>query len=440
MLEWASPQQRRRVRNFLYNVGLSEEDVDSLPAPFLVVVTAILLGRGSPLPPPEEEEEEEWLPPPPDLEWRNGKYVLSDETQERVRRVRLLGRRVQFPFYVAPSSHYGTSVGEGLFSLLHLVRGRLLTQFVGRVSTESISLYIEGSDMRRDYVIETIVGARKYVINPLVDGDRRVGGVMAFINEPSRPPLSTGSRVRTTDGRGAVVRGRFQHLTGTIPLAFDEGGEGQHPVSKLLDVDASIANAAWFDFPLPLSSLYEPTGETTEDGHHVFRRTEKQESLLRLPLSELLLTHEFFSDTLAWYRMDRAMAKANLIPGSVVFLRPDVYPGLAREGLVVSWNGERAKVRHHVLPRASRVLPPRILCGLASRCDAKCEGGGCAKCEYVPFPVVCACRDVRPDEEILCLYTRRPHPSRGVGCTLSLPEDLLPPVSFMPPPPDVERV
>ena len=43
MLEWASPQQRRRVRNFLYNVGLSEEDVDSLPAPFLVVVTAILV-------------------------------------------------------------------------------------------------------------------------------------------------------------------------------------------------------------------------------------------------------------------------------------------------------------------------------------------------------------------------------------------------------------
>ena len=118
----------------------------------------------------------------------------------------------------------------------------------------------------------------------------------------------------------------------------------------------------------------------------------------------------------------------------VVFLKPDVYHGLDRTGVVTeSREGRRGRltVRHTVAAHTWWRLPETILVGKARQCKS-CQTKDdpfCGKCLSVPFPVVHACADIAKGQELLSLYNERDKEDRrldrGLGCALH-DEDLRP--------------
>ena len=96
----------------------------------------------------------------------------------------------------------------------------------------------------------------------------------------------------------------------------------------------------------------------------------------------------------------------------VVFLKPDVYHGLDRTGVVTeSREGRRGRltVRHTVAAHTWWRLPETILVGKARQCKS-CQTKDdpfCGKCLSVPFPVVHACADIAKGQELLSLYNER---------------------------------
>lgn len=336
---------------------------------------------------------------------------------------------VRYPAFVRPSSHNGRDVGMGLYSLLPIQRGQLVFQFTGTVhSPPNFSNFLKKNPRRQEYCIRSFHGTREYIINPLANADTEVDSThfAAFMNEPSPPPWTEGDIVRY-GVRNVIVR-KYEEGMYTVEYA-DGRTAAVHPSDltnhpHLPSMDRVFeSNCMWYDFPVPLSDLYRPTGYAREG--YEYERTDANECVLRWSVAELTKAFSVFSDTAGVYRIGPATLPQH---GHLIFLKEHVFEGLERYGLVVRCRPSYLLVRHTVRSLSGWRLPHRVVAGKASFCDrCKTEDDPlCRVCRVVPFPCVYACKDVGMGDEFLCLYSSRIK-SRGHPCREPLtPETMRP--------------
>lgn len=339
---------------------------------------------------------------------------------------------LQSPVVVAPAQHFGRSVGQGLFAVVPLHRGQLLFPFTGSVHGGDTTAYVNKTKARREYCIRIRYGPRAYAINPLTaEGRVHPDHIAAFMNEPSPPPWKLGSVV-AHGGRNGVVRG-YSHTTGTYEIEF---------ARRTLEVPASEvtshplqppaqtvfeANCHWYDFPVPLAGLYAPT-RARRGSEYVWRRRGTK-AIVEYEWTLKEFASHFTSVLLpdeGVFRLDKHRLPE---PGTLVFLNDECFAGLRRASLVVQTARSHVRVRHAVSPSTAWRLPGTVLAGKATRC-ASCRDDDdplCAKCTWVPFPLVHACKDLSPGQELLCLYSTRVA-SRGLACARPLDDDDLMPM------------
>ena len=282
--------------------------------------------------------------------------------------------------YVRPSEHYGTSVGKGFFALLALPKGQMLMQFTGRLYKDT-KAFDKGNRMRRDYSIGATYGTHKLRINPLREDDAAIDdhNPVGYINEPSALPKRR------------------------LP-----------PSAR----DVSRANVDWIDFPVPLPTLYRATRKK-KGTFYVFRRR-LDASIVPLEWHRSTLSSNFTSFTDCRTGIFKAFKgmHVHIKPGYVLFMHEERFRGLERYGLVTTVKRDTIIVQHYVLHTWSWRLPRRVLAGKLHTCAA-CRKGvddpACANCVMVPFPLVLACRDIAPDDELLCVYAQT-IASRGARC------------------------
>jgi hypothetical protein len=324
---------------------------------------------------------------------------------------------VRNPGFVQQSSHNGKSVGLGLFSLLSIRRGQCVFQFTGSVhQPENFSNYLKKNAGRRDYCIKVFYGIKEYIINPLMNNDAEVNPnhFAAYMNEPSPPPWKQGDLAKH-GVRNVLIHDYDGEYTIEYANGLKDfvqpGNLTNHPLHR--QVDASFeSNCLWYDFPVPLTDLYKPTMKRRGE-EYVYKRTDKDECVIRWSTSDLMKAFSAFSDTKAVYRM----GNVTLQPGHIVLLKENVFQGLHRYGEVVEAKGSHILVRHIVQPSVVWRLAQRVLVGkhkLCSSCKLQ-DNPRCQKCSVVPFPLVHACKDIDPGEEFLCLYSSQIK-SRGLPC------------------------
>lgn len=392
-----------------------------------------------------------------DVEWirHRRKGSLSTQLSQRIIRCRLNHWPMHRIVYVRPAQHHGTSVGLGAFAMIHLKRGHLLFQFTGRVVVGG-RCFLSKHQMRQDYCIEFQHGVDSLTVTPLTDDDHapHPDNVAAFINEPSAPPWGPGDTASVA-GRRATIR-RYDYRTGTYEVEYARGSMERvdaldldpHP-SQPTAQRVFEANVFWYDFPVPLASLYTPRrgaprgpsrpgadgdGGVDGSGLLVYRRTASRTATVRWPVAAFLKAFNGYSDRTGIYKMERRVALETLARGHMVYMAETVFRGLERYGVVMGLganrDGERTTVtvRHVVTANTLWRLPRTVLASKVARCAAcqRLDDPSCERCTVVPFPLVYACRDIYPGQELLCLYSTRIR-SRGVPCRTPLQdEDLLP--------------
>ena len=334
--------------------------------------------------------------------------------------------------YVKPAHHYGTHVGNGMFALVPLHRGQFLFQFTGfLLSPETKHMK---NDMRRDYSMIAQYGAGKVTVVPLNDDETTVSSnhFAGFINEPSPPPWKDAESVRV-GGRHGIVRD-YHFQTGTYDVEFEGGGTESVAVQDVRHVhppassDVYEANCMWYPFPVPLHDAYVPSGQR-RGGDYVFQRTSSAAVRYVWKKPDILSAFSSFSDGTGIYKLTKSI---RLAAGMMVYLKDvNVFPGLERYGLItdVSSTGHLT-VTHVIASHTSWRLPQLIYAAkfkVCSTCKKEGDDAACRRCVTIPFPMVYACKNIRPDEELLCLYNDERDKERGIGCVRALQDD-----DFMP--------
>lgn len=324
------------------------------------------------------------------------------------------------PVFVAPSTHYGTPIGDGLFSLVPLLQGQLLCQFTGTVHPPSKTFWKRGA--RLQYGLAAQHGAHRFLVDPL---DERTGSttvhpthVAALINEPSPPPVTVGTFAThgPTGRKGRVAR--HDAKTGLYEVEFAHGPDELVFPDDLVDGDATQhsfrANCVWVDFPAPLA-LYRHA-RTRPDGMHVYvlPRQRTQECTVVYRVGELSAV---FDGVVNEARGRHALVPADVADGDVLTLRAGVLTALRRQALVFIRDHATVVVQHILDEEHWWRLPERVMAGTLTPCGRCTEDGDCAHCVRVAFPTVHTCADVAPGEELLCLYdTSRLVKRRGLPC------------------------
>lgn len=359
-----------------------------------------------------------------DVEWiRYKRGAPSVELSRRVQICQKNGWGMQRIVYVKPSTHYSTPVGNGLFTLIPFFRGQLIMQFTGSVHPDSESFV--KNKKRRDYVLRSTYGELHFVINPLIEdatGSTVVANIAAYINEPSPPPWKRGSTVLHAS-RTATVSS-YSHKAGMYTLSNVNGGVSRvraidvsHAPGRRPDRDTFESNTMWYNFPVPVKTLYRPT-KRTRGGAYVYRRR-PHTSIVAFDWSRNGFETRFTSFTDCKTGIFKTQAGSRIQAGHVVFMEEELFRGLERYGVVLKLKSHTITVQHYVLPDVVWRLPSTVLVGKLRVCSA-CRVSDdplCTKCTVVPFPLVHACKDISADEELLCLYGSR-IASRGLPCTI----------------------
>lgn len=440
----ASPDVKIRIRTLLEEYGMYDAragvDILKLPDEIIAVVYTLAHGGKAYLPTPDLMTQRlafaARVPNVAEIRWlaRRHDGVLTPQLEETLKRCKRNGWSVVKPCYIRPAVHHGVDIGLGLFSLIRMQRGHMICQFTGRAhrihgrnereKKTNRTAWYNASQGRLDYAIEVKHGVHDYFINPLDSADRfpLSHNHAAYINEPSPPPWRPGDVVRVRKAsRNAVVR-TLHHETGRYTVEYADGQRVTVAASDLMDhalrdvqraAVESSANCMWYDFPVPLPHLYEPTGTTrTADEQQVWmRRTRHTSCTLTFSEDELLKAYDMYSDGTGFFTLTASRIRKRLQTGHVLVLNDDVHRGLNRHGHVQAMSTRReVSVVHSVHDNTAWRLPRRILAANVGS-------------EFVPFPTVHLCRDVAPNEELLCLY-EKPDETRGAGCGIMDASDL----------------
>lgn len=431
----SSAHTQERVRSFLRTVeghDVDRVDLATVPMEVVHVLYVILDGRIPPTPRDEsivlfedyKRDLKKKLGPTryTDLLWLNRRAPAPTKSlRSRIDACKTNGWISAPPLYVKPITHNGRDVGLGLFCMIPIFRGQMICQFTGRVHAihgatkqqrdKNQRLYYQKNSGRLNYAILMDHGIHSYIVNPLTEADTHVkaDNIAAYMNEPS-PPQGT---VVHVNGRNAVVM-EYDFKTATYDVEYADGRRervdrvGPHPLTP----SSTVANAMWYDFPVPLRDLYVPTGRTRGSGYE-YRFTGKRQVVLQH--TNVPQTFAAYSDTTGVYQIGSSHPPP---VKSVVLLKEHVHRGLDRAGLVLQSSRTGLHVSHTVASHTWWRLPKTILVGKVKRC-ASCKANddpSCTECHSIPFPTVHACTDIPKDHELLCLYSK-PTATRGSGCT-----------------------
>lgn len=315
------------------------------------------------------------------------------------------------PTFVRPSQHFGRPVGEGLFALAPFARGQMIMQFTGAIHRRSTGkAFMKGK--RRDYVIEMRYMGREFTIDPLdAATHQRVEppNYAAYINEPSPPPFARMTNARHEPMRRNVLVHRYDHKRGVVRVEFADGRrEDVSPEDLSTDATRATtaplpyrANCSWFDFPVPLQDLYHKT-RVKDNGICVYTRTSLHACTVTFRgADEIISTFEAHTNQAYSFEMRRDRV-GKIATGDVLTLRDEQMEGLRRHGVVVRVRENEWDIHLRLKPDAAYKLPRIVYAGSLGEMD-------------VPFPCIYACSDIRPGEELLCLYSN-PLSTRGTGC------------------------
>lgn len=344
----------------------------------------------------------------------------------RDRRTRAVG--AEFPVVTRPATHYGTSVGNGLFLVMDVHHGTPLGQFTGRIRRAvgpGVAVVARGlsraeARRRKEYALRFPYLAHDYVVDPLADGPVRA---CALINEPSALPA--GAPVRHQGRPVRLEGGSIRYPDdGRVEARLLGAGEKYVPVAELEGLqDVHAANAVWHRPFVGLEGFYRAEG-AVEEHIQVFERDFGYDAATRTfrpdgcPISAVwrmsLAASKWLFDKVAPARSTPCAFQpyAARTPATGDVLRRYVGDGpdddrrhtmdaLEEFAVVVRYDSHSRKVEIRVFLNLQYdwLLPLRQLAGLVEGTE-----------EYVAFPWVIACRPgsgdtvARAGSELLVRY------------------------------------
>jgi hypothetical protein len=293
----------------------------------------------------------------------------------------------------------------------------MILQFTGAVyDVSSGKRFMVGR--RQDYVINMRYKGRDFTLDPLdplTHSHVHSPHYAAYINEPSPPPFANMTNARHEPSKRNVLVHRYDHANGRIRIEFPDGRkENVEPEALSTEATRAVqqlpyrANCAWFDFPVPLDDLYKKI-KVKENGLCVYRRTNKHACTVtfREP-AEMVKAFESHTNQAYSFEMHRLRVD-RIVVGDILTLRDERLEGLRRHGVVTRvTSGGGWEVHFRLNPEASWRLPRIVYAGASS-----------TRGYDVPFPCVYACSDIRPGDELLCLYDDA-LATRGLRCRVLL--------------------
>lgn len=317
------------------------------------------------------------------------------------------------PVYVRPSAHFGRGVGDGLFALAPFFRGQMILQFTGAVyDLSSGKKFMVGR--RQDYVINMRYNGRDFTLDPLDPTTHHhvhPPHYAAYINEPSPPPFAKMTNARHEPSKRNVLVHHYEHKNGRIRIEFPDGRK-EYVQPEALSTEATRAlqhlpyraNCAWFDFPVPLDDLYRKV-TVKENGLCVYKRTNRHACTVTFRgIDEMVTAFEGHTNQAYSFEMHRSRID-KIVVGDVLTLRDERMEGLRRHGTVTRVSTMSGwEVYFRLKPDTAWRLPRIVYAGTSSTHGYD-----------VPFPCIYACSDIRPGDELLCLYADA-LATRGLGC------------------------
>ena len=299
-------------------------------------------------------------------------------------------------------------------ALVPFFRGQFLTQFTGTLHERvGNTFYQRGGAPTTS---SRCARGRAYVVDPLdAETSTRVVHTAAYINEPSAPPFArmTNARHEATGATCSSTATSWRRASSTsssptararVPpeaLSTEETRRDPRPPYR--------ANCMWYDFPAPLEDLYAYRRD--RHGMRLYRRTTAHACEVDFrDAAQILAVFEAHTNLAYTFELTRARI-ARIEVGDVLTLRDEVFHALHRNGVVVARTPLRVRF---VLNADEAFRLPDVAYAATS-----------AAGDDVPFPVVHACADVVPGQELLCLYAQ-PIAGRGAACAPPL-DDFLPP-------------
>jgi len=317
------------------------------------------------------------------------------------------------PVYVRPSVHFGRGVGDGLFALAPFYRGQMILQFTGTVYGQSSGKrFMVGR--RQDYVIDIRYRGMNFTLDPLDSATHQhvqSPHYAAYINEPSPPPFANMTNARHEPSKRNILVHRYHHANGRIRIEFPDGRrENVEPEALSTEATRAVqqlpyrANCSWFDFPVPLDDLYNKI-KVKENGLCVYKRTHRHACTVAFrDANELVAAFEGHTNKAYSFEM-HATRVEKIVVGDVLTLRDECMEGLRRHGVVTRvTSGGVWEVYFRLKPDVALRLPRIVYAGTS-----------CSRGYDVPFPCIYACSDIRPGDELLCLYADT-HATRGLRC------------------------
>lgn len=357
------------------------------------------------------------------------KEIPPSEVREAYHRCQRRNWSVRAPIFIRPAMHAGIDAGLGAFALVPLRSGQALFQFTGALHPESKRRSLERGE-RVSYIIACRHGMHSIIIDPTVDLELHLA---ARINEPS--PLARGSNARHQPTQRNVLVHDYISKELKYEAEFADGkriiAEAQH-LTPLTPPIVHHANCVWFDFPVPLD-CYRFAGVDRSGTMLTFKLHDRTRCTMRLTRAELNAQYELVT-TLEHGVQKMAQWNQSLPTGAIVTLKPRMFDGLVRQGIVVQGDEKEAKksvhIAHRVESNVGWKLPQRMLAGKLSRCVAckKKDDPGCSSCTVVAYPMVHACADMAVGDELLCLYRSTPVQKRGTPCLNPLSNETLGPL------------
>ena len=332
------------------------------------------------------------------------------------------------PIYIRRTSHYGRECGLGAFSLVRMLPGQLIYQFIGRVHANVNNFFSAGvKQMRSSYAMEASYRGRKFIINPFDASSKGPDPncPTAFINEPSAPPVGM-IALHIPTGRNVLTLA-YRHMQGDTEVEFADNVIRYVPSDELrvkdgedyLD-DKHTANCMWQDFPVPLE-FYE-FSYMRHDELYVYRKRSLSKSTCEVVYThaEAMTLFESFGTDSHLQKLTKASFRL-LSRSDVLVLKPKPFDGLYRESIVTKIDKRHVHVKHFVTDATWWRLPREALASKLNTCSEcrRKDDGRCTACTFVAFPVIHACKDIYPGQELLCLYREETEETRGVACGAS---------------------
>lgn len=334
------------------------------------------------------------------------------------------------PFYIKESLHYENNIGNGLFALNPILPGQCFLQYKGKITLRKKQ--DRKQDFRSNYLYSMDYKKKEYIINPLDKNNNLEYTYLAsFINEPSNPPFKPGEavifnypgiydishRIANSEERemkdteiATVID--FDNKWKTYTIRFDDGTHFQWVEPEYLryknstnHIDSYRANSIWFHLPVPIEIYTQTDTDQNDSSIGIFELSNNIKTcLVEYTIGDLFKCFKTITDESGTYECTLRY-KHLLKVHTVLLLNENIFDGLYQESIVTKINDQKISVKHFTNTDRYK-LPTTIKAGYNYQTK-----------QYIPFPLIYACRHISTDEEILVLYSHsKKNEQRGAPC------------------------